>query len=480
MLKEHARIVAAGVLLLDLAAVAAAFLLAHALRETVLPAIGIVRGSTYPFESYLPLLLIALPIWALLLPALGTYRSYRALPFQQEAKDIARACVYGGLLFTLFLYYLRIEEKLLGGDRFSRAWALLFPLLAFLLLVLNRFLFRLTARYFRSRGLNFRNVLIVGSNQTAQAIAEAIQAHRYWGFRILGFLVEKEDPDPPSGHPVLGSPSELVDIVEAEAVDEVIFTASLNRYEDFEKTLLSLQELGVIMRFAFTPLSSAVGSVRLDELDGTPLVSWNQHRAGPVQLFLKRSVDILFSALILVFSAPLLLSIALAIRVSSGSPVLFRQTRSGLNGRRFTLLKFRTMTVDAEDDRQRIETLNEMSGPVFKVRNDPRVTRAGAFLRRFSLDEFPQLWNVLKGNMSLVGPRPPIPEEVAQYERWQKRRLSMRPGLTCLWQVSGRNEIGFERWMKLDLDYIDNWSPWLDLKILLKTIPVVLSGKGAY
>jgi lipopolysaccharide/colanic/teichoic acid biosynthesis glycosyltransferase len=170
----------------------------------------------------------------------------------------------------------------------------------------------------------------------------------------------------------------------------------------------------------------------------------------------------------------------LAIKLTSGGNVLFRQTRCGLNGRFFTLYKFRTMVEDAEERRAGLLHLNEMKGgPVFKLKSDPRVTWFGRFLRRYSLDELPQLWNVLRGDMSLVGPRPPIPEEVAQYQRWQRRRLAMKPGLTCLWQVSGRNELDFDRWMQLDLEYIDSWSPWLDFKILLRTIPAVLSGKGA-
>jgi lipopolysaccharide/colanic/teichoic acid biosynthesis glycosyltransferase len=167
------------------------------------------------------------------------------------------------------------------------------------------------------------------------------------------------------------------------------------------------------------------------------------------------------------------------IKLTSGGNVLFRQTRCGLNGRFFTLYKFRTMVEDAEERRRELMHLNEMNGPVFKLRSDPRVTAFGRFLRRFSLDELPQLWNVVRGDMSLVGPRPPIPEEVAKYQRWQRRRLAMKPGLTCLWQVSGRNDLDFDRWMQLDLEYIDSWSPTLDFKILLKTIPAVLSGKGA-
>ena len=193
-----------------------------------------------------------------------------------------------------------------------------------------------------------------------------------------------------------------------------------------------------------------------------------------------RALDVAISALVLVLAGPVIGVAALAIKLTSPGSVLFKQTRMGLNGRIFTLYKFRTMIEDAHARREEVAHLNEMNGPAFKAKDDPRVTPVGRWLRRFSLDEIPQLWNVLKGDMSLVGPRPPIPEEVASYHRWHRRRLSMKPGLTCLWQVSGRNEIqDFDHWMKLDLQYIDNWSPSLDLKILLRTIPAVLSGKGA-
>ena len=193
----------------------------------------------------------------------------------------------------------------------------------------------------------------------------------------------------------------------------------------------------------------------------------------------KRTTDLVLSLVLLGLALPVILLVTIAIKLSAGGAVLFRQRRCGLNGRVFTLYKFRTMCADAEGRRDEVAHLNEMGGPVFKSRYDPRVTRIGRVLRKFSLDELPQLWNVLRGDMSLVGPRPPIPEEVAQYQRWQRRRLSMKPGLTCLWQISGRNEVDFDRWMQLDLEYIDSWSPMLDLKILLKTIPAVLSGRGA-
>jgi exopolysaccharide biosynthesis polyprenyl glycosylphosphotransferase len=190
-------------------------------------------------------------------------------------------------------------------------------------------------------------------------------------------------------------------------------------------------------------------------------------------------MDLALSLVILLLALPVMAVIAIAIKTTSRGQVFFRQERCGLNGRRFTLYKFRTMIENAEGRRAELEHLNQMTGPVFKAKGDPRITWLGRLLRRYSLDELPQLWNVVAGDMSLVGPRPPIPEEVDQYESWQRRRLSMRPGLTCLWQISGRNQIDFDRWMELDLQYIDSWTPGLDLRILLKTVPVVLTGRGA-
>jgi exopolysaccharide biosynthesis polyprenyl glycosylphosphotransferase len=186
-----------------------------------------------------------------------------------------------------------------------------------------------------------------------------------------------------------------------------------------------------------------------------------------------------FSSLFLLSFSWLYGLIAVVLKLTSKGPVFFRQERVGMNGRRFTFFKFRSMVVDADRRKDELKHLNEMDGPVFKIKNDPRVTRVGRFLRKFSLDELPQMWNVLKGDMSLVGPRPPVPSEVEKYEFWARRRLSIRPGLTCLWQISGRNSINFQQWMELDLQYIDNWTLGLDFKILLKTVPAVLGGRGA-
>jgi exopolysaccharide biosynthesis polyprenyl glycosylphosphotransferase len=210
-----------------------------------------------------------------------------------------------------------------------------------------------------------------------------------------------------------------------------------------------------------------------------PLLTFSTTPGNEVRLAVRRVVDVALSASLLIVLSPVLLAIALAIRMASPGPVLFRQPRCGLHGRRFTFLKFRTMRPDADRLKAMLQPFNEMDGPAFKMTNDPRVFPLGGFLRRTSLDELPQLWNILHGDMSFVGPRPSVVEEVEQYEPWQRRRLSMKPGLTCLWQVSGRSELTFDEWMRLDLEYIDNWSLWLDVKIALKTVPAVLLGRGA-
>jgi exopolysaccharide biosynthesis polyprenyl glycosylphosphotransferase len=483
MLKERARILAASIFLIDLALVAAAFLLAFSLRSLVLPRLvpQAFPARLYPLTAYLPLLPLALVIWGALLLMSGRYRSHRTVPLLDESWAILRVCGSGTILFTLALYLLRIDVRLLGNDRISRAWVLLFGIFATLLLLCEKLFVRVSSRYVRSRGFNYRTVLIVGTNPAALKIADSIHGHRFWGYRILGFIVNGHPPDQPwpGRYPILGEIKHIPHIIENNVVDDVIFAVSRRDLDRLEDLFLSLQEQGIRTRFAVNLFPHTQARVELEELDGIPLLSFATGPTSQLKLMAKRVMDVAMSSLLLLLGLPVVAAIATLIKITSQGNVLFRQTRCGLNGRIFTLYKFRTMVEDAEHQRQDLEHLNEMKGPVFKVRGDPRVTALGRFLRRFSLDELPQLWNVLRGDMSLVGPRPPIPEEVARYQRWQRRRLSMKPGLTCLWQVSGRNQIDFDTWMQLDLEYIDSWSPMLDFKILLKTIPAVLSGRGA-
>ncbi|MBP9145553.1 MAG: sugar transferase [Thermoanaerobaculia bacterium] len=483
MLKQQARLIASLVFLLDLALISAAFLLAHALRSHLLPALGgrWIPGALYPVERYLPLLPLALVLWSLLLWSSGRYRSHRTVPVLDEATAIVRITATASILFLLIVWAFRLDERLLDDDRLSRIWIALFAFLSGALLLFEKLALRVSSRYVRAHGFNYRTVLIVGANEAARSIAASILGHRFWGYRVAGFVADEDEAIPESlgGLPVLGRVSELGRIVEEQVIDEVLFAIDRRDFDRFEDLFLRLQEQGIITRFALNFFPHAKASVQLEDLDGVPLLTFSTGPTSVGGLLLKRTLDIVLGAALLVLALPILGLLALLIRFTSRGAVLFRQVRCGRNGRLFTLYKFRTMIADAEERRREIEHLNEMDGPVFKARNDPRVTRFGRLLRKFSLDELPQLWNVLKGDMSLVGPRPPIPEEVAQYERWQRRRLAMKPGLTCLWQISGRNELDFDQWMKLDLAYIDNWSPWLDLKILVRTVPVVLSGRGA-
>ena len=283
---------------------------------------------------------------------------------------------------------------------------------------------------------------------------------------------------------VLGSYEDIPALTARDhhVIDEVLIAPSgrrLHDLQDLEPVFLALEEQGIVTRLVVNFLPRSLSGLSFDELGGLPLLTFSTAPHDEVVLFVRRAVELVLAGLLLLLLSPVLLAIAIAIKLDSPGPVLFRQLRCGLHGRPFTFLKFRSMRVDAEALKKQLAPYNEMDGPAFKMTNDPRVTPLGRFLRRTSLDELPQLWNIIRGDMSVVGPRPAVLEEVRQYEPWQRRRLSMKPGLTCLWQVNGRNELTFEEWMRLDLEYIDNWSLWLDVKIAFKTIPAVLLGRGA-
>ena len=482
MLKEQSRLLVGAIFILDLAMVAAAYFLAFWIRAAVLP--GLFPDSIaplYPLASYLPLLPFILLIWGTLLLGSGCYRSHRTVPLGEEAKTIFRVCATALATLALGVYALRLDEKLLGGDEFSRVWVLLVGLLAGLLLITEKLAIRTLSRYIRWRGYNYRTVLIAGTHKGAVDLADSILDHRYWGFKILGFVshAEVENSKLPARYQLLGTLDDILSIVENNPVDDVLFCVNRRDLDRTEDLFLALHEQGIRTRFALNLFPHTKARTRFDELDGVPLLTFSTAPERPLPMAFKRLVDISTSLLLLTLALPVVLVIAVVIRLTGPGGILYRQIRCGLNGRRFTLYKFRTMVADAEQKQRELLHLNEMDGPVFKMERDPRVTWFGRILRRFSLDELPQLWNVLRGDMSLVGPRPPIPDEVARYQRWQRRRLSMKPGLTCLWQISGRNQLDFDRWIELDLQYIDSWSSWLDMKILLKTVPAVLSGRGA-
>jgi exopolysaccharide biosynthesis polyprenyl glycosylphosphotransferase len=479
MLKQKASMIARVVYLIDLALTTIAFFVAFFLRDMVMPRIDPVHFPTglFPLSDYLKIYPLVLIIWSVLLFTYHSYHSHRTIPLTREASTTIRVVVVGNVLLATVAYLVPLRQL-------SRAWFVLFGLLSAVLLVLEKIVVRILARWVRLKGLNYRTVLIVGTGRRAIDVARMIAGHKYWGYKILGFVSDGHRlANGWARYRTYGTVPDLRTLLEhgefPEPIDEIVFAVTRKKLDEMKQIFLFCEELGIRARVAMNFFPNRVARMEVEELEGIPFLTFTTTPSNETQLALKRLLDVAVSALLLFLSAPAIGIAAAAIKMSSPGSVLFKQTRIGLNGRIFTLYKFRTMIEDAHERRGEVSHLNEMTGPVFKAKSDPRVTAVGRILRKFSLDELPQLWNVLKGDMSLVGPRPPIPEEVKAYRRWHRRRLSMKPGLTCLWQVSGRNNVDFDRWMQLDLQYIDNWSPSLDFKILLRTIPAVLLGRGA-
>lgn len=325
------------------------------------------------------------------------------------------------------------------------------------------------------------NILAIGSAEEAEPFLEILQRHSDWGLRIVGVLCPEDHADHSQmgGVPVLGKLSRLPQVLAERNIGQVFLTGRVWDSSTLRFVADTCEEVGVTFSMDANFLGLGISRAEVQDYQGWSVLSFSTTPLDSEALSIKRGMDVVGSALALLASALLLLLVAILIKLEDGGPIFFSQERSGLYGRPFRMHKFRSMVVDAEQKKAGLEKHNEMGGPVFKIENDPRVTRIGKFIRKFSIDEFPQFWNVLVGEMSLVGPRPPIPAEVARYERWQMRRLSMKPGITCVWQVKGRNNVDFDTWMRLDLEYIDNWSLFLDLRLLLETVPAVISARGA-
>ena len=332
-----------------------------------------------------------------------------------------------------------------------------------------------------SGGINHqKQVIIIGTGVRAKKAADMIIDAPELDTLLVGFLdYRKEGMWRYRDVPLLDHADNIARIASTCQIDAVIIAVEP---EDFHRTrnlFDTAEEMGLTVCMLPEIYEPRLSRVRPTYLNGVPMLVYRAVPENQILLFVKSIVDRTGAICGLLLTAPIMLATAIAIKLESKGPVFFRQTRSGLNGKPFELLKFRTMCENAEAFKSSLQEKNEMSGPVFKIKDDPRVTKVGRLLRRTSIDEFPQFLNVLKGDMSLVGPRPPLPKEVEQYQPWQRRKLSVRPGVTCIWQVNGRNEVDFDDWMRLDLEYIDNWSLWQDTKILAKTLPAVMKGSGA-
>ena len=442
-----------------------------------------------PLKDYILVLMLALFAQTIVLHLMGAYSSMRLRSSAQLLQMFTLSSLI--IFFTLAaaLFMLKLD--------FSRSFIGLFCVLLVLMLSAQRYLVVGVLRVVRRRGYNFRNLVICGTGEQALKLAAQVYRKPELGLRIrcVANLLDREQIDiariasfrerlkAQTGGKcprILLGKRALEKALQEYAVDEVIFTDIVAVMPAVEDLILLCAEQGVRTTLAADLFSIGMVKSGLSYFGGMPLIHFQTPPGDRWELILKRVIDVVVAALLLVVLAPLMALIAALVKLSSPGPVFFVQKRVGMNGHLFDFYKFRSMYVGAEQQLEALKEHNEMQGPAFKLRNDPRVTPIGRWLRRYSLDELPQLWNVLRGDMSLVGPRPPVPGEVSAYERRYRRRLSMRPGMTCTWQVSGRSEISdFSSWVQLDLEYIDNWSLGRDLMLLFRTIPAVIFGVGA-
>ena len=416
-----------------------------------------------------------LVLWLSLGRWIGAYKRLYGTDTRAALYDTLRQVSFGAFGLASFLYLLRLD--------ISRPFVALFLFYNLVLLLFYRASAGGLRGWIRRQfGAEFYYI-VVGEGPEAFEIARAVEAAKEYGVRLLAFVDTSgelgETIELEEAYPVKRL-DELAALLRRHAVDEVFFAVDADKLPGLEEIFLLCDEEGVRTRVATHFFPHVNSRIYLDRFGERPLLTFAASPADEGRLLLKRLFDVVFALLSLIVLAIPMLLIAAAVRLTSPGPALFTQTRCGLNGRRFTFYKFRSMARDAEQRRHEVRHLNEKDGPVFKAANDPRLTPIGGWLRRYSIDEWPQFWNILKGEMSFVGPRPAISEEVEQYQTWQRRRLRMRPGLTCLWALRGRDGLDFETWMRHDLEYIDNWSLWLDLKILLRSIPLVLAGRGAH
>jgi exopolysaccharide biosynthesis polyprenyl glycosylphosphotransferase len=438
-----------------------------------------------PFERtfYLPnpvkvtLLVYSVLVWLGVGLWLNVYDKLESGNPRVILRDSFQQTVLGITLLVVFQYVLRLEVPL------SRSFLALMAGYSWVLLCAFRLAAGPMSQVVLRKLATPHYVLVVGVGESARRLGEALEQSAHYGIRLQGFVAEN-----PAGAPErirlaeeypVHALAELPALLRQQVIDEVLFAVDNRSLAGLEDILVLCDEEGVRTRVVVDFFPRVNSEIYLDRLGPLPLLTFSAAPHDDLRLLMKRSVDVALSAAALVVLLPLMVIVAALVRLTSPGPAIFKQIRCGLNGRRFTCYKFRSMCYNAEQLQPALQHLSHKE-TAFKIRNDPRLTRLGRYLRKFSIDEWPQFWNVLRGDMSLVGPRPAVPGEVDNYQGWQRRRLRMRPGLTCLWALQGRDNLDFESWMKMDMQYIDNWSLGLDWKILLLTIPRVLTGKGAH
>lgn len=455
---------------LDILAIAVAFQVAYLINY-------LRYGSFFFFErrDMSILFLGILPVWLITLyiikvTEIPRTKRYRTLLFEYLQSVTAVS------LFLLILYFVFKLNYL------SRLFLVEFALLGFLFLFLVRTVEYKVFKIYRAKGFNYVNIVLI-ADESAIPFVESIRTNVDWGYRITFLFTSSSQIIEKYGKifKILPEKTKMVlpELMEIDMIDEVIYFKKDISSSDVRKTIRSCEELGVVFRMRYDLILLNLTNAFMAYIGNEKFLTFINVPYQPFALAAKKFMDISVSVILLIILSPLMLLIALTVKLTSKGPVIYKQARVGLRGRQFDLYKFRTMVADAERIRGDLESKNEMDGPVFKIKEDPRITNVGKVLRRTGFDELPQLINVLKGEMSLIGPRPPLKSETEKYKRWQLRRLSVKPGLSCFWQIiPDRNNVKFEKWMEMDLAYIDNWSPRLDFIILIKTIKTVFQRSG--
>jgi len=413
-------------------------------------------------------------IWVITLNKLKAYTYQRFTSLYREFLLVFKATIIGVFVFFAAFFLLRFRYV-------PRTYIFIFAITNFICLALEKYFLFYLAKIIRKKGKGRKRVLVVGTGDKSVKFIKTVEKNIGWGLDIIGFLSKKskEKGKMLLGKEIIGAFSDIFEVLHKKIIDEVIICISSEDFLSIKEILEVCEREGVQVRLNSDFFGYLAKRVTVDYIYDIPVVSFHAVSHDEWALYLKRFMDILISAILLIILSPLFILTGILIKLTSKGPIFYEWKVVGLNKKSFKSWKFRTMVHNAEELKKKLIELNEMKGPVFKIKNDPRITIVGRFLRKFSLDELPQLWSVLKGDMSLVGPRPPLQSEVLNFKSWHRRKLSMKPGITCLWQVKGRNVIdNFDDWAILDLQYIDNWSIWLDLKILFLSVFPVLRGSG--
>jgi len=422
-----------------------------------------------PLGYYLWILAVSLPFTWVSFLIMGVYSTKPGVAPKFWGL-FGRFCIAMLVVLSLIFFLFSMREV-------NRSLAIPFVLLSALFFTLWRVLLE---KWQKSRGIS-RRALLIGEGPKFSAMIEELRTEPLKDFELIGVLVDEDlTVDAVNGLPIIGKLSSLYSVLHEQVVDEVIFAVPISSMEKYRASMAICEKLGASVLILIDDQWPKFSRIDVGKVLNRPFVYLASTPVTEVGSWTKEILDRTAAFMVLLITFPLFLIIGLLVKLTTRGPVFFVQDRTGLNGRKFRMYKFRTMTADAAKMKIALQSMNEMQGPVFKIKNDPRITRIGSLLRKYSLDEFPQFFNVLMGDMSLVGPRPLPCEEASLIHGAQRRRFSVKPGMTCIWQISGRNQVSYDEWMELDLQYVDHWSMKLDFQILLKTPGAILSSKGAF